>query len=123
MPCLCIFQVVFLSPDAREPLLHIDPDTVYAIGGVVDRSVRKGMTLGFASAQGIATRRLPVSSNTMAEPNRRKMPIRAMLCHTCRLDRGPIPGLVGRSVRLTAPEGCVSGQGRETTDFFLAPGH
>jgi len=54
--------VIFLTPDATEPLLEIDPGKTYAIGGVIDRSVRKGLTLGFAESHGIVTRRLPVRS-------------------------------------------------------------
>jgi tRNA (guanine9-N1)-methyltransferase len=37
--------IVYLSPDAVEPLLDIDPQCVYVIGGIVDRSVRGGQTL------------------------------------------------------------------------------
>ena len=45
-----------LSPDAAEPLLDLDPSRVYAIGGIVDRSVRKGVTLEFAEREGIEVR-------------------------------------------------------------------
>ena len=36
-----------LSPDAELPLTEVDmsPGHVFCIGGVVDRSVRKGLTL------------------------------------------------------------------------------
>ena len=46
-------QVTVLSPDAPEPLLQLEPDRVYAIGGIVDRTVRKGVTLEFAAQQGM----------------------------------------------------------------------
>jgi tRNA (guanine9-N1)-methyltransferase len=51
---------IFLSPDADEPLLELDPQKVYVIGGIVDRSVRKGLTLGKAERHGLAAVRLPV---------------------------------------------------------------
>lgn len=41
-------QVVMLSPDAEEPLLQLEQGKVYVVGGIVDRSVRKGVTRGFA---------------------------------------------------------------------------
>ena len=47
---ICL-QVVLLSPDATVPLMDMDPDLVYAIGGIVDRSVQKGVTLSFAEEQ------------------------------------------------------------------------
>ena len=55
-----------LSPDAELPLTEIDmnPGRVFCIGGVVDRSVRKGLTLGFANENGISVRRLPVRPYT-----------------------------------------------------------
>lgn len=41
-------QIVILSPDAELPLLALDPGKVYCIGGIVDRTVKKGITLGYA---------------------------------------------------------------------------
>ncbi len=43
-------KVVVLSPDAEAPLSDgpLDPGRAYIIGGIVDRSVQKGITLGFA---------------------------------------------------------------------------
>ena len=38
-------DLVYLSPDASDPLLSIDPQKVYVIGGFIDRSVNK---VGFA---------------------------------------------------------------------------
>ncbi len=50
-----------LSPDADEPLLALDPDAVYMIGGIVDRSPAKGITRGFAAANGVRCARLPIA--------------------------------------------------------------
>jgi hypothetical protein len=55
-------RLVLLSPDAPEPLQGpLDPGAVYIIGGIVDKSVVKGLSLGWAaSVPGVAARRLPV---------------------------------------------------------------
>jgi tRNA (guanine9-N1)-methyltransferase len=53
-------QLVVLSPDADEPLLELNPDKAYVIGGIVDRSVCKGLTAGFGARHGVQTVRLPV---------------------------------------------------------------
>ncbi|KAF0698314.1 Aste57867_11034 [Aphanomyces stellatus] len=55
--------VVFLSPDAPTVLTEIDPNTVYVIGGIVDRTVRKSQTLSKATAKAIRTVRLPVQEH------------------------------------------------------------
>ncbi|KXZ54099.1 hypothetical protein GPECTOR_5g202 [Gonium pectorale] len=59
-------RVVVLSPDATEPLTSVDCEHAYVIGGIVDRTHRKGLTLGFAESQGLACRRLPIAE--YAEP-------------------------------------------------------
>lgn len=46
-------QIVVLSPDAEEPLLPqggapLDPGAVYLVGGIVDRTPRRGLTLQYA---------------------------------------------------------------------------
>jgi len=65
-PVLEVFprdQVVMLSPDAGEPLLHLEPHLVYCIGGIVDRTVRKGVTRDWASGSGVRAVRLPVEEH------------------------------------------------------------
>ncbi|GIM05742.1 hypothetical protein Vretimale_10224, partial [Volvox reticuliferus] len=58
------FQVVVLSPDAAEPLLDLDSERhVYVIGGIVDRTHRKGLTLKFAEARQVKCRRLPIAEH------------------------------------------------------------
>lgn len=61
--CFPLDQVIMLSPDASEPLTHVENSKVYAIGGIVDRSVRKGITMGWSSRSGVVARRLPVQEN------------------------------------------------------------
>ncbi|GIM05741.1 hypothetical protein Vretimale_10224, partial [Volvox reticuliferus] len=56
--------VVVLSPDAAEPLLDLDSERhVYVIGGIVDRTHRKGLTLKFAEARQVKCRRLPIAEH------------------------------------------------------------
>lgn len=54
-------DIIVLSPDADEPLLALDPNKSYVIGGIVDRSVCKGLTSSFGSRHGFRTVRLPVA--------------------------------------------------------------
>ncbi len=54
----CGAQLVVLSPDAEEPLTRLEPDCVYVVGGIVDRSVRKGVTSEFAVRPCVCVRRV-----------------------------------------------------------------
>ena len=53
-------QLVWLSPDAEEPLTTLEPGIVYVMGGLIDRSVLKGATLACARQAGARARRLPL---------------------------------------------------------------
>ena len=53
-------EVVWLTPDASEPLLELDPTAVYVIGGLIDRSVASQATLRRAEAHRVSARRLPL---------------------------------------------------------------
>ena len=53
-------EVVWLTPDASEPLLELDPSAVYVIGGLIDRSVASQATLRRAEAHRVSARRLPL---------------------------------------------------------------
>ena len=61
-------SLVVLSPDAPEILECLDRDKVYVIGGIVDRSVRKAVTLDWARAHGVRTKRLPVREYLEGKP-------------------------------------------------------
>ncbi|RLN74499.1 hypothetical protein BBJ28_00009531 [Nothophytophthora sp. Chile5] len=56
-------ELVYLSPDADDVLPELDPTCVYVVGGIVDRSVRKGETMAKATAQGLRTARLPLQEH------------------------------------------------------------
>jgi tRNA (guanine9-N1)-methyltransferase len=53
-------SIVWLSPDAPDPLLSLDAAEVYVIGGIVDRNVKRGATLTRAREEGSQARRLPL---------------------------------------------------------------
>jgi tRNA (guanine9-N1)-methyltransferase len=53
-------EVVWLTPDASEPLLELDPSAVYVVGGLIDRSVASQATLRRAEAHRVSARRLPL---------------------------------------------------------------
>ncbi|CAH0477267.1 unnamed protein product [Peronospora belbahrii] len=53
-------DLVYLSPDSENVLTQLDPACIYVVGGIVDRSVRKGETMAKAASHGIQTARLPL---------------------------------------------------------------
>ena len=61
-------SLIVLSPDAPEALESFDKDKVYVIGGIVDRSVRKAVSLEWATAHGVCTKRLPVREHLQGKP-------------------------------------------------------
>ncbi|KAG3023409.1 hypothetical protein JG687_00007427 [Phytophthora cactorum] len=56
-------ELVYLSPDSDNVLKRLDPAYVYVVGGIVDRSVRKGETRTKAASRGIRTARLPLQEH------------------------------------------------------------
>ncbi|KAL8429211.1 hypothetical protein ACSSS7_006741 [Eimeria intestinalis] len=55
-------QAVYLTADADEELDTLDPDTVYIVGGLVDRNRYKGLTLKRSRERGVKTAKLPIAS-------------------------------------------------------------
>ncbi|KAL3663096.1 hypothetical protein V7S43_012036 [Phytophthora oleae] len=53
-------DLVYLSPDSPNVLEKMDPKKIYVIGGIVDKSRKKGATLNAATQAGITTVRLPI---------------------------------------------------------------
>lgn len=53
-------DIIIMSPDAQEPLAAVDPSKVYVIGGIVDKTVQKGLTKQFAQHHNLASYRLPI---------------------------------------------------------------
>jgi Trm5-related predicted tRNA methylase len=57
---LSLPSLVMLSPDADEPLEEFDPNKIYIIGGIVDRTVNKSRTLQKSKELEIEVKRLPI---------------------------------------------------------------
>ncbi|KAL3127916.1 hypothetical protein CHM_5g120 [Cryptosporidium hominis] len=55
-------QIVVLSPDSSEELEEFEPDKVYIIGGLVDRTVTKYESLNQALEKKCVCKKLPVKS-------------------------------------------------------------
>nr|CDS15705.1 RNA guanine 9 methyltransferase [Echinococcus granulosus] len=53
-------RIVYLSPDASDPLLDVDKCSVYVAGGLIDENIVKGRSLDTASRLGISAVRLPI---------------------------------------------------------------
>lgn len=55
-------SLLYLSPDAPEalPTTPLSADTVYIIGGLVDETVHKNISLSSARAEGIQCKQLPI---------------------------------------------------------------
>lgn len=56
-------RLVYLSAEGEETLDAIDADTVYVIGGLVDRNQHRGLTHRRAVAAGVPTARLPLEEH------------------------------------------------------------
>lgn len=52
-------SVVYLSPDAEEPLQEVLATEVYVVGGIVDRNLNRGLTLAAADGGRARAVRLP----------------------------------------------------------------
>ncbi|NWU14163.1 TM10B methyltransferase, partial [Cephalopterus ornatus] len=63
--------IVYLTPDSENVLEDIDPDKVYVLGGLVDESIHKQLTLRRAQEQSLQTARLPIREYMVKAPNSR----------------------------------------------------
>ncbi|NXR10896.1 TM10B methyltransferase, partial [Semnornis frantzii] len=52
--------IVYLTPDSENVLEDIDANKVYVLGGLVDESIHKKLTLQRAQEQALQTARLPI---------------------------------------------------------------
>ncbi|NXD30160.1 TM10B methyltransferase, partial [Spelaeornis formosus] len=63
--------IVYLTPDSENVLEDIDPNKVYVLGGLVDESIHKQLTLRRARQQSLQTARLPIREYMVKAPNAR----------------------------------------------------
>ncbi|NXU68175.1 TM10B methyltransferase, partial [Horornis vulcanius] len=63
--------IVYLTPDSENVLEDINPDKVYVLGGLVDESIHKQLTLRRAREQCLQTARLPIREYMVKAPNSR----------------------------------------------------
>ncbi|NXM74116.1 TM10B methyltransferase, partial [Serilophus lunatus] len=63
--------IVYLTPDSENVLEDIDPNKVYVLGGLVDESIHKQLTLRRAREQSLQTARLPIREYMVKAPNPR----------------------------------------------------
>ncbi|XP_072452854.1 tRNA methyltransferase 10 homolog B isoform X4 [Notamacropus eugenii] len=70
--CLNLFpleSLVYLTPDSEHALEDVDTDKVYIIGGLVDESIQKKLTLQKAHENSIQTARLPIQEYMVKNAN------------------------------------------------------
>ncbi|XP_041319262.1 tRNA methyltransferase 10 homolog B [Pyrgilauda ruficollis] len=63
--------IVYLTPDSENVLEDVDPSKVYVLGGLVDESIHKQLTLRRAREQRLHTARLPIREYMVRAPNAR----------------------------------------------------
>ncbi|NWZ64122.1 TM10B methyltransferase, partial [Acrocephalus arundinaceus] len=65
--------IVYLTPDSENGkyFTYIDPDKVYVLGGLVDESIHKQLTLRRAREHCLQTARLPIREYMVKAPNSR----------------------------------------------------
>ena len=64
-------KLVYLTSDSTTVLKHLDDDTVYVIGGIVDRNRLKTVAMHRANALGIPTAKLPLDEYLAQMPSTR----------------------------------------------------
>ncbi|KAK7909913.1 hypothetical protein WMY93_014597 [Mugilogobius chulae] len=70
--CLDLFPsetIVYLTPDAEQALQSVDPDKVYVLGGLVDESIQKKISLDRAGELNVVAARLPIDEYMMKKDN------------------------------------------------------
>ncbi|TNN46692.1 tRNA methyltransferase 10 B [Liparis tanakae] len=70
--CLDLFPpetIIYLTPDAEEALETVDADKVYVLGGLVDESIQKKLSLSRARELSVRTARLPIDEFMVKENN------------------------------------------------------
>ncbi|XP_003504846.1 tRNA methyltransferase 10 homolog B [Cricetulus griseus] len=72
--CFSLFPLetlVYLTPDSEQALEDIDQNMVYIIGGLVDESIQKKVTLQKAREYSVKTARLPIQEYMVRRQNKK----------------------------------------------------
>jgi Trm5-related predicted tRNA methylase len=66
-------NLIYLSPEGEEPLVSIDSQAVYVIGGLVDRTIQSCQSFARGKALGVKIMRLPLQEHGtgLIKPERR----------------------------------------------------
>jgi len=107
-------KVVYLSPDSPNVLSELEEGTLYVIGGIIDQTVRPGMSLreaNKASGSGVRHARLPVEAATG----------RSEEVATARREAGNKLGPSNLGSRFSSGSGSGSGDGHATPGPSTAP--
>ncbi|KAL3919607.1 MAG: hypothetical protein SGARI_007163, partial [Bacillariaceae sp.] len=64
-------KLVYLTSDSTTVLEHLEDDTIYIIGGIVDRNRLKGVAMNRATKVGVSTAKLPLDEYLSQMPSTR----------------------------------------------------
>nr|CUU00331.1 hypothetical transcript [Hymenolepis microstoma] len=73
-------EIIYLSPDAPDPLIEIKKDAVYVVGGLIDESIKKGRSLDEATKLNVSAARLPIDEFAPAHWNPQNRVKASALC-------------------------------------------
>lgn len=73
LPCVQNKQIIYLSPEGNEPLLEVDKNAAYVIGGLVDRTIQSSRSFQRGQELGVKVLRLPIHEHgsKVIKPERR----------------------------------------------------
>jgi tRNA (guanine9-N1)-methyltransferase len=73
LPCVEQKPIIYLSPEGSEPLMEVDKNAVYVIGGLVDRTIQSCKSFKRGQELGARVLRLPISEcgSKVVRPERR----------------------------------------------------
>ncbi|VUZ51037.1 unnamed protein product [Hymenolepis diminuta] len=73
-------KIIYLSPDAPDPLIEVEKDVVYVVGGLIDESIEKGRSLDKATNLNVSAARLPIDEFAPADWNPQNRVKASALC-------------------------------------------
>ncbi|KAM3182234.1 hypothetical protein ACTXT7_012793 [Hymenolepis weldensis] len=73
-------KIIYLSPDAPDPLIEVEKDIVYVVGGLIDESIEKGRSLDKAANLNVSAARLPIDEFAPADWNPQNRVKASALC-------------------------------------------